>query len=70
VMVNTIQERSRLSAARAFVVQFHAADEVNPDRRKGKVEHVSSGRTQYFSSKEELWCFMEQVLNNAPNSKN
>jgi hypothetical protein len=54
---------SSFSVERAFVVQFRAVDEDARARLNGRVEHVSSGRAQYFSSMQELWLFMETALN-------
>jgi len=66
-MADRIEDRSRLPSARAFVVQFRAPDDVKPESLKGKVEHISSGRAQNFSSIEELCAFMAQVLNGLSN---
>jgi len=61
-MADLTEDRSRLPSARAFVVQFRAPEDGKPESSKGKVEHISSGRAQNFSSIEELCAFMEQVL--------
>jgi hypothetical protein len=62
-MTKRTEDRPPLSAARAFVVQFRAVDKEKPDCLKGRVEHITSGRVQYFSSMEELSAFLEEVLN-------
>jgi len=52
----------RLPADRAFVVQLWATAEVAPGRLAGRVEHVVSGQEARFTSLEEVWAFMAQVL--------
>jgi hypothetical protein len=66
-MVDLTEDRSRLPAARAFVVQFRAPEDGKPESLQGRVEHISSGRAQNFSSIEELCAFMEQVLKSLGN---
>jgi|HubBroStandDraft_1064217.scaffolds.fasta_scaffold1056685_2 hypothetical protein len=66
-MADLTEDRPRLPAARAFVVQFRAPEDGKPESLKGKVEHISSGQAQNFSSMEELCVFMEQVLKGLAN---
>jgi hypothetical protein len=51
-----------LPTNRAFLVQLSA--DTNPALTDlgGRVEHVSSGRSKHFSSREELWSFVAGVL--------
>jgi len=51
---------------RAFLVQL--SGETNPALTDlgGRVEHVSSGRSTRFGSREELWSFVAGVLAEAP----
>lgn len=43
-----------LQHAKAFVVQFRSADEGDPGKLSGRVEHVASGRTATFQAINEL----------------
>jgi hypothetical protein len=52
----------RLSADRAFVVQFYADAAVAQGRVSGRVEHVMSGQATHFASLEELLAFITRVL--------
>jgi hypothetical protein len=59
-------ERTRsnetLPVDRAFVVQFRPADAEGGTRFEGRIEHLASGRVEYFSSLEELWKLFDQLL--------
>ena len=52
----------KLPDSRAFVVLF--SDETDPTAQhpSGRVEHADSGLRGRFSSREELWAFIERVL--------
>ncbi len=47
---------------RAFVVQLHAAANVDKGEVQGRIEHVASAQSAHFQSVEELVAFMVQVL--------
>jgi len=51
-----------LPDSRAFVIQL--SDQTDPAARLpiGRIEHVESGMRARFSSREELWTFIERVL--------
>ena len=51
-----------LPANRAFVIQFRPADPEGGTRFEGRIEHLASGRVEYFSSHEELWKLLDQLL--------
>lgn len=57
-------ERSNdtLPANRAFVIQFRPADLEGGTRFEGRIEHLASGRAEYFSSHEELCKLLDQLL--------
>jgi hypothetical protein len=57
-------EEARLSARRAFVVQFRKTDGEAPDRFAGRVEHMVSGlgHAAHFHSAHQLTSFMRQIL--------
>lgn len=47
---------------RAFVIQLHAAANVDKGEVQGRIEHVASAESTHFQSVEELVAFMVQVL--------
>ena len=52
----------RLPPNRAFLVQLVGDTEPTATAPAGRVEHVSSGRSTRFRSREELWEFISQIL--------
>ena len=56
------QSNDTLPANRAFVIQFRPADSKGGTRFDGRIEHLASGRAEYFSSQEELWKILDQLL--------
>ena len=56
------QSNNTLPADRAFVIQFRPADPQGGTRFEGRIEHLTSGRAEYFSSPEELWKILGQLL--------
>ena len=52
----------RLPESRAFLVQL--SDQTDTDARlpNGRIEHIESGVRGRFSSREELWAFIEKAL--------
>ena len=62
-----------LPADHAFVVQVHAAAQVEQGQFTGRVEHIVSGQATHFASREALLEFIARVLtaqrrNNEPGS--
>jgi hypothetical protein len=55
-------DQPSLPTHRAFVVQVHAAAELNNGQFTGRVEHIVSGQVTHFYSVEELRAFIVQVL--------
>jgi hypothetical protein len=53
---------STLSAQRAFVVHFGTGDGSGRRRFRGRVEHLSSGRSAHFASLGELLRFFAGAL--------
>ncbi len=51
-----------LPAKRAFVVQVHAAAQVEQGQFQGRVEHIVSGQAAHFQSIAELMTFIVKVL--------
>jgi hypothetical protein len=51
-----------LAPAWAFVVQLRQGTALTPETLHGRVEHIVSGQATLFTSLEELWAFMAQVL--------
>ena len=56
------QSKHSLPANRAFVIQFRPADPEGDTRFEGRIEHLASGRAEYFSSHEELRKLFDQLL--------
>ena len=56
------QPNNSLPANRAFVIQFRPAGPEGSTRFEGRVEHLASGRAEYFSSQEELGKILDQLL--------
>jgi len=56
------QSKHTLPANRAFVIQFRPADPEGGARLEGRIEHLASGRAEYFSSHEELRKLFDQLL--------
>ena len=55
-------DRSPLSAHRAFVVHLGATGGAGRRRYRGRVEHLSSGRTAQFSSLQGLLEFFAAIF--------
>ena len=57
-------ERSKdtLPANRAFVIQLRPADPEGGPGFEGRIEHLASGRAEYFSSHKELCKLLDQLL--------
>ena len=55
-------DQPSLPTHRAFVVQMHAAAELQNGQFMGRVEHIVSGQGMHFHSVEELLTFIVQVL--------
>ena len=51
-----------LSPHWAFVVQVRQGTALTPEALHGRVEHIVSGQATRFTSLEELWAFLVQVL--------
>jgi len=51
-----------LPTDRAFLVQLTAEASPALAALGGRVEHVSSGRSARFESREELWDFVARIL--------
>ena len=56
------QSNETLPVDRAFVVQFHPADAEGVTLYEGRIEHLASGRVEFFSSHEELRKLLYQLL--------
>ena len=61
-MARPFQDRESLGAHRAFVVHFAGGGEGGRRRFRGRVEHLSSGRTAQFPSLARLLDFIGAVL--------
>ena len=51
-----------LPANRAFVIQLQASSGASEFGRRGRVEHIASGRAMRFADEDELWAFVDSVL--------
>jgi hypothetical protein len=51
-----------LPDSRAFVIQLSDQTDLVARLPIGRIEHVESGLRARFSSREELWAFIERVL--------
>src|SRR5262245_27371075 len=61
-MAGGFQDESCLSVHRAFVVHFGTGGGARRHRFRGRVEHLSSGRTAKFSSLKQLLGFVTVIL--------
>ncbi|MGI9319281.1 MAG: hypothetical protein ACR2QW_18280 [bacterium] len=51
-----------LPSERAFVVQFHAAKVDGSTSFEGRIEHLTTGHSAFFSSQEELCLVIDKLL--------
>lgn len=51
-----------LPANRAFVVQFGHVTSENKDIFQGRIEHLASGKADYFASERELHELIDKLL--------
>jgi hypothetical protein len=51
-----------LPDSRAFVIQLSDQTDLVARLPIGRIEHVESGLRARFSSRDELWAFIERVL--------
>ena len=56
------ETRSALPVGRAFVVHLRSSALPEEGRMAGRVEHVTSGRSEHFESLSELLAFLGRVL--------
>ena len=58
----TLRAMVSLPDSRAFVIQL--SDQTDPVARLpiGRIEHIESGLRARFSSREEIWAFIERIL--------
>ena len=61
-MHGIIRPMPSLPDSRAFVVQLSDRTDLAARLPTGRIEHVESGLRMRFSSREELWAFIERVL--------
>ena len=61
-MAEQNQVNDVLPANRAFVIQFRPPNPDDEVRFQGRVEHIDSGHTEYFSSLEDLGRIFNQIL--------
>lgn len=61
-MEERTQSNESLPVDRAFVIQFRPFDAEGATRFEGRIEHLASGRVEYFSSHEELRTLLDQLL--------
>lgn len=54
--------RASLTADVAFVVHFAASTADTPETVKGRIEHITSGRSTRFASIAELIGFMQHIV--------
>ena len=60
-MINSGKENVALPTNRAFVLQFRR-DGDNGNRYAGRIEHIESGRVEYFYSTEEMCAKLKAIL--------
>ena len=51
-----------LPANRAFVVQFRLVTDAGKDIFQGRIEHLASGKADYFSNERELHDLIGELL--------
>ena len=56
------ETRNTLPANRAFVIQFRPADEAGKLCFEGRIEHLTSGNAEFFTSMDELWAIIDHLL--------
>lgn len=62
----SLQPEPALSPHLAFVVQFRVGAGKEPEYFAGRAEHMVSGRTVRFHTREELLVFIMQMLTETP----
>ena len=60
-----MNDRPMHPVRRAFVVMLHAECEPARADVRGRIEHVHSGRSGYFTSLAELLAFLTRITTNA-----
>lgn len=65
-MTSQPEDRPPLPPQAAFLVQFQADTDVERQKVAGRVEHVVSGQSTYFTSLNELLAFIGSILKTIP----
>ena len=51
-----------LPANRAFVIQLQVSKSEAGPAHRGRVEHITTGRAMHFPDENELWTFVDSIL--------
>jgi len=62
-MVNSLKNEVVLPSNRAFVLQFRQGDDGSGGCYAGRIEHIESGRVDFFYSTEEMCAMLKAILN-------
>jgi hypothetical protein len=62
-MNNSGKDEVVLPADRAFVLQFKRGVDNGSSHYAGRIEHIESGRVEFFYSTEEMWAKLKTILN-------
>ena len=61
-MINSTKNEAVLPSNRAFVLQFRQGDDGSGGRYAGRIEHIESGRVDFFYSTEEMCAKLKAIL--------
>ena len=61
-MINSGKDEVTLPSDRAFVLQFKRGTECGGSRYAGRIEHIESGRVEFFFSDEEMCTKLKAML--------
>ena len=61
-MIKASKDEVTLPTDRAFVLQFERGDDNGSSRYAGRIEHIESGRVEFFYSTEEMCAKLKSIL--------
>ena len=61
-MISSPKHEADLPSNRAFVLQFRKDDASSGIRYAGRIEHIESGRVEFFYSTEEMCIKLKAIL--------
>jgi hypothetical protein len=61
-MINSGKDEVTLPADQAFVLQFKRGVDIGGSHYAGRIEHIESGRVEFFHSTEEMCAKLKAIL--------